>query len=177
MPSVGVTGVLVRVGVTGVLVRVGVTGVLVKVGVTGVLVRLGVTGVLVKVGGRGVLVTGRGVLLGFIGDIWLPTSVRRIFWLQRHATKFTLKGAPVALLVRDQPHTLYGFRMSNPLPVPFPLLADTDGEVHRLFNMERNPGLVLLDRNLKIQAKWLMPDERVWPVMSELIKAVEAMPR
>lgn len=119
----------------------------------------------------------RGVMLGFIGDIWLPTSVRRIFWLQRHAPQFTLKGAPVALLVRDKPHTLYGFRMSNPLPVPFPLLADTDGAVHRQFNMERNPGLVLLDRNFRIQAKWLMPDERIWPKMPELLETIEGMPR
>lgn len=122
------------------------------------------------------MVGSKGILLGFIGDIWLPTSVRRIFWLQRHAGKFALSGSPVALLVRDNSHTLYGFRMSSPLPVPFPLLADTDGEIHRSYNMERHPGLVLLDRQLNVCAKWLMPDERVWPKMQELLAAIECLP-
>jgi peroxiredoxin len=118
----------------------------------------------------------KGVLLGFIGDIWMPTSVRRIFWLQRHAPKFASSGAPVALLVRDNAHTLYGFRMSSPLPVPFPLLADVNGEVHRQNNMERHPGLVLLDRNFTVRAKWLVPDERVWPAMQTLLEEIERIP-
>jgi peroxiredoxin len=121
------------------------------------------------------LIGKKGLLLGFIGDIWMPTSVRRIFWLQRHAPRFALAGAPVALLVRDDPHTLYGFRMSSPLPVPFPLLADGNGEMHQRYNMERHPGLVLLDSNLLIQAKWLMPDERVWPKMQELLTKINYM--
>ncbi len=117
----------------------------------------------------------KGLLLGFIGDIWMPTSVRRIFWLQRHAPRFALAGAPVVLLVRDDPHTLYGFRMSSPLPVPFPLLADNDGEIHQRYNMAHHPGLVLLDKNPLIQAKWLMPDERVWPKMQELLNEINSM--
>jgi peroxiredoxin len=118
----------------------------------------------------------KGVLLGFVGDIWMPTSVRRIFWLQRHAHKFALSGAPAALLVRDKPHTLYGFRMSTPFPVQFPLLADTDGQVHRLYRMEHNPGLVLLDRSKFVREKWLMPDERVWPKMQELVDVIDSLP-
>jgi hypothetical protein len=114
-------------------------------------------------------------MLGFIGDIWMPTSVRRIFWLQRNATKFALSGAPVALLVRENAHTLYGFRMSSPLPVPFPLLADVSGDVHRTYNMDVYPGLVLLDRHHLTRAKWLVPDERVWPKMQDLVKAIESL--
>lgn len=118
----------------------------------------------------------KGLMLGFIGDIWMPTSMRRIFWLQRHAPQFAIAGAPIALLVRDNAYTLYGFRMSSPLPVPFPLLADVTGEVHRLYNMERNPGLVLLDSHRIARRKWLVPDERVWPRMQELSEAIEALP-
>lgn len=118
----------------------------------------------------------KGIMLGFIGDIWQPVSVRRIFWLQRHAGKFALAGTPVALLVRENPHTLYGFRMSSPLPVPFPLLADADGRIHQAYNMDRHPGLVLLDRQRSTRAKWLMPDERIWPRMQELLAAVETLP-
>lgn len=114
-----------------------------------------------------------GVLLGFIGDIWKPTSVRRILWLQRHVTKFSLLGTPIALLVREPPIALHGFQMSSPLPVPFPILADEDGYVHQLYAMMESPGLLLIDRGKILRQKWMMPDERVWPRMNELVKAVQ----
>lgn len=116
-----------------------------------------------------------GLLLGFIGDIWQPASVRRILWLQRHVHKFSLMGTPVALMVRDYAHTLYGFQMSSPLPVPFPLLADVDGGVHELYRMARHPGLLLIDYKGIIRAKWLMPDDNVWPRVPELVQAVQQL--
>jgi len=112
-----------------------------------------------------------GVLLGFIGDIWHPISVRRILWLQRHLSKFAEHGTPVALVVRDYPHTLDAFHTSSPLPVPFQLLADTDGGVHMHYQMDRHPGLLLIDRDLMLRQKWLMPDDRVWPKIHELLEA------
>ena len=121
------------------------------------------------------LMGGNGVLLGFIGDIWKPTSVRRILYLQRHVSKFALMGTPIALLVRDHASTLYGFQISSPLPVPFPLLADEDGSVHLKYGMDRHPGLLLIDNAYMLRQKWLMPDERVWPRMSELVKAVQQL--
>jgi peroxiredoxin len=114
-----------------------------------------------------------GVLLGFIGDIWQPASVRRILWLQRQAHKFAMMGTPIAVIVRDYPHTLRGFHLSSPLPVPFPLLADVDGAVHRAYGLDRYPGLLLIDRNLLLCHKWIMPDDRVWPKVTELTGAVE----
>jgi len=119
------------------------------------------------------LVGGSGLLLGFIGDIWQPTSVRRILWLQRHLHKFALMGTPIVLLVHDEPHTLYGFHSSSPLPVPFPLLADRDGSVHAQYTMDRHPGLLLLSPDLLVHEKWLVPDDRVWPKINELMQAVE----
>ena len=119
------------------------------------------------------LMGANGLLLGFVGDIWQPTSIRRILWLQRHVSKFALMGTPVALLVRDHANTLYGFQVSSPLPVPFPLLADEDGRVHLDYHMDRYPGLLLLDYKKSINAKWLMPDDRVWPRMNELVKSIQ----
>lgn len=116
-----------------------------------------------------------GMLLGFIGDIWHPISVRRVLWLQRHVQKFAVMGTPVALLIRDYPHTLYGFHMSSPLPVPFPLLADSDGHIHKQYCMDRHPGLLLIDREHRLREKWLMPDDRVWPKLQELSNAVHDM--
>ncbi|MBC8170659.1 MAG: redoxin domain-containing protein [Anaerolineae bacterium] len=121
------------------------------------------------------LVGERGMLLGFIGDIWQPASVRRILWLQRHVSKFALMGTPVALLVRDHAHTLYGFHSSSPLPVPFPLLADVDGHTHRQYQMDLQAGLVLIDHQQVIRQKWLMSPDFVWPRLPELISAAQLL--
>jgi peroxiredoxin len=116
-----------------------------------------------------------GLFLGFIGDMWQPTSVRRILWLQRHIPRLTSLGTPVALFVRDHFQTLRGFRMCSPLPVPFPLLADTDGVVHRDYGLDRYPGLLLIDRQGILRHKWLMPDDRVWPNVNELAQAAQSL--
>jgi peroxiredoxin len=117
-------------------------------------------------------VTGpRGLLLGFTGDTWQPASVRRILWLQRHAQRFQRQGVHIALLLCDQPHTLYGFYMSSASPLLFPLLADVDYKVHRAYRMEHYAGLLLIDAAGSIRDKWLVPDERVWPHAQELMQS------
>ena len=121
------------------------------------------------------LIGRNGLILGFIGDIWQSASIRRIIWLQRHATSFIRTGHNVALLIRDQPHMLFGFYVSSPTPPQFPLLADVEGTVHRLFNMTRYPGMVLIDRQHVVRHKWLMPDERVWPKIQEISEVLEAV--
>lgn len=121
------------------------------------------------------LMGANGVLLGFVGDIWQPTSVRRILWLQRHVGKFALMGTPVAILVRDHAQTLHGFQMSSPLPVPFPLLADQRGDVHELYTMNNHPGLLLIDNQFALREKWLMSPDRVWPKMKDLVDAIQRL--
>jgi peroxiredoxin len=116
-----------------------------------------------------------GVLLGFIGDIWQPVSVRRILWLQRQVSKFAMMGTSIAVIVRDYPHILHGFHLSSPLPVPFPLLADADGAVHRAYGVDRYPGLLLIDYNAVLRHKWLMPNDRVWPRVAELAETVQRL--
>ncbi len=117
----------------------------------------------------------KGLLLGFIGDIWMPASVRRILWLQRHAGTFMRADVNLALVICDQPQTLYGFRVSIPLPLEFPLLSDVDHVVHRLYNMDDLCGLVMLNSSRTIRHKWLVPDERVWPNVNELLDAARTM--
>jgi peroxiredoxin len=114
-----------------------------------------------------------GLLLGFIGDIWQSASIRRIIWLQRHAHSILTTDANAALLICDQPHMLYGFYVSSPTPPAFPMMSDMDRKVHRLFNMGPYPGMVLLDRNRIVRHKWLMPDERVWPKIQEIVEVLE----
>jgi alkyl hydroperoxide reductase subunit AhpC len=114
-----------------------------------------------------------GLLLGFLVDVWLSASVRRIIWLQRHTYSFLRAGVQVAVVVCDQPHTLYGYSISSPSELPFPLLADVNTQVHRLYNMVNHPGLVLLDSQQTIRHKWLMPDERVWPKIQEMQEVLQ----
>jgi peroxiredoxin len=119
------------------------------------------------------LIGERGLLLAFIGDIWNAVNVRRILWLQRHAHHILLTGFNLALISRDQPHTLYGFAISSATPPEFPLLSDVDGTVHRQFNMGKYPGMVLVDHHQIVRHKWLMPDDRVWPRIHEILETLE----
>lgn len=119
------------------------------------------------------LIGERGLLLAFIGDIWNAVNVRRILWLQRHAHQIQLTGFNLALISRDQPHTLYGFYISSAMPPEFPLLSDIDGTVHRQFNMGKYPGMVLFDYQRIVRHKWLMPDDRVWPRIQDLVETLE----
>jgi len=121
------------------------------------------------------LIGTKGLVLGFIGDVWMPASVRRILWLQRHAGSFLRADINLALVICDQPHTLYGFRVSSPLPLEFPLLADVDYAIHRLYNMDELSGLVMLDARRVVRRKWLVPDERVWPQINELLDAARSL--
>jgi peroxiredoxin len=118
-----------------------------------------------------------GILLGFIGNIWHVTSVRRILWLQHHLHKFALMGTPVALLIQEHPNTIYGFQMSSPLPVPFPMLADEDGAVHKQYRMANHPGLLLVNREGILHHKWLMSPDRVWPKQNEIAIFIHSMER
>lgn len=121
------------------------------------------------------LIGPKGLVLGFLVDIWLSASVRRIIWLQRHANTIIRAGYNVALVVCDQPHMLYGYYISSPTPLEFPLLADVRGDVHNLYSMTNHPGMVLLDRQRVIRHKWLMPDERVWPKIQEMLDVMNSI--
>ena len=119
----------------------------------------------------GELMGSSGLLLGFTGDIWQPASVRRILWFQRHTTMFARYGVQIALLICDKPHMLYGYYLSTAAPLGFPLLADATREVHHQFNMTQHSGLVLVGHDGLIRDKWLVPDERVWPRVQELVSS------
>ncbi len=121
------------------------------------------------------LVGPKGLLLGFIGDIWQQVSVQRIFWLERHAHTFVHTGVNVALLICDEPHTLYGFYVSSLTPPDFPLLADENRDIHRQFSMTLHPGILLLDHNRVIRHKWLVPDDRVWPKIHEIQDTISTL--
>lgn len=116
-----------------------------------------------------------GLLLGFTGDIWMPSTVRRILWLQRHARRVQAMGVNVAVIVRDQPHTLHAFTLSSPVAMEFPMLADPEGMTHALFNMDHNAGMLLISNRRVLADKWVMPDDRLWPRVQELIEGARML--
>lgn len=121
------------------------------------------------------LIYGRGLLLGFIGDIWQPANVRRIVWIQRHLHKISQLDLSVALLACDQPHTLYGFQVSAPLPTMFPLLADSDGAVHKAYGMEHQAGVVLIDPHFEIRYTWYLTEDDTWPKVNDVMFTIKEL--
>ncbi|MAS36381.1 MAG: hypothetical protein CL610_20415 [Anaerolineaceae bacterium] len=117
----------------------------------------------------------RGLVLGFTSDIWEPASIRRVLWFQRHDVQFARMNVKLALVVCNEPHTLYGYSVASVEPVNFPLLADVRRDIHGAFNMEGYAGLVVIDRSYTMRDKWIMPAERVWPKPGELIQTLEAL--
>ncbi len=113
----------------------------------------------------------KGVIIGFIKDIWQPASIRRILYMQKHHRKFHAQGYNIALIIADQPHTLYSFHLSSEVKVSLPLLADPDESAHCLFRMDHS-ALVMIDNKQVVRAKWLIPAERVWLRPKELMEDI-----
>ena len=116
----------------------------------------------------------KGVVLGFIGEIWNPVNIQRIIWLQKHAHSIHRSGHKLALITRDQPQMLYGYYASSLTPPPFPLLADISGDIHNLFDMAGRSGMVVLDRTRVARHKWEVPTDRIWPRLTDIMGILEA---
>ena len=117
----------------------------------------------------------RGLLLGFLRDVWLPRSVHRVTWLQTHARQLTSWSIRLALVIANQPNTLHNFYTSSPVPPEFPLLADEALRVHGLYDMTQQAGLVLVDRHRVVRARWLMGDAPLWPPLDKLTSALKEL--
>ncbi len=116
----------------------------------------------------------KGLVIGFLGDIWNPINIQRIIWLQKHAHSIHRSGYKLALVTRDQPQVLYGYYVSSLQAPPFPLLADETGEVHALFEMVGRAGMVVLDRTKVARQKWEVPTDRIWPRLNDITAILEA---
>ena len=116
-----------------------------------------------------------GLLLAFVNDISLPSTIRRAQWLQNNLPALGRLGVRVALAVPNQPHTLQNFYSSSPAPLDFPLLADDDRQLRRLFQLNRQAGLVLITRDRRVMAQWAVPEEQTWPELAAITRVVEAL--
>lgn len=117
----------------------------------------------------------KGLLICFLNDIWLRASAERIRWLQQHYFAFEQLGIGVVLVVVNQPHTLRGYYASSPIPPRFTCLSDADLQIHRAFEMDRQSGLLLIDRKQKVRCRWLSGENHPWPRAREVKQAVRTL--
>jgi peroxiredoxin len=117
----------------------------------------------------------RGLLLCFIGDVWLLVNGRRIAWLQRYERAFARMGVRVAALTTNEPHTLRNFYASSPLPPIFPVLSDSGREMRDAFQIERFAAMLLIDRDGIVRSKWVCSDECVWPDAHKVVNAIRML--
>lgn len=113
-----------------------------------------------------------GLILGFVGDVWMPHNAQLLRWLQRLALPLLRDGIHTALIVSNAPHILRGFYASSPVPPLFPLLADVDRRIHQLYSMERLEGLFLIDHARRIRARWLLGNDSPRP--KQFLRAVRS---
>lgn len=116
-----------------------------------------------------------GLLLAFVNDISLSTTIRRALWLQSNLITLRRLGIRVALVVPNQPHTLANFYSSSPVPPEFTLLADEDRQLRRLFQLNRRAGLVLIARDRQVIAQWVVPEEKTWPDIIAITRVAQTL--
>jgi peroxiredoxin len=114
-----------------------------------------------------------GLILGFVGDVWMPNNAQLLRWLQRLALPLRREGIDTALVASNASHILRSFYASSPVPPLFPLLADADRRVHRLYGMERLEGLFLIDSMRRIHARWLLSSDKA-PRPKQFLRAVRS---
>jgi len=119
----------------------------------------------------------RGMLLGFIGDIWSPISIERILYMQVKAKKFAQIGFPAAIIVQGRVSTLANFMLNSPLVISVPLLADPDGKVQGQYEASKGTALMLIDRSHVLRYTWQVSDEKVWPPTAEVLTVANNMRR
>lgn len=115
----------------------------------------------------------RGVLPVFVGDIWAPGHQRVIRWINRITRPLANHGVNSALVTSNATHTLKGFVASSPLPLSFPLLADSDLQLRRQCAIERKNAILLIDVHGYIRAHWFIDGVNL-PRLKLVLQAIQS---
>lgn len=114
-----------------------------------------------------------GLLLAFSGDIWDIHSIRQVMWLQRYAPQFALLGARSALVAPNDSDALRSFVMSNPLKIPFKLLADPQRQSYHAYNIKA-PCLLFISRSGYIGGQWHLGGTGAISVAQDVLHTIQA---
>ncbi|MCA9904201.1 MAG: hypothetical protein KC547_10105 [Anaerolineae bacterium] len=116
----------------------------------------------------------RGLLLVFIGDIWVPGNEHAIRWVNQITRPLIDEGVLSALVTSNAAHTLKGFFASSPMPLTFPLLADSDLRLRYLCAVERRNAIVLIDVHGYLRVRWSI-DGADLPGLRSILRSIQSL--
>lgn len=114
-----------------------------------------------------------GLVLSFVYGTWCATCVQALHSLARYAPQLKKEGFNMAAVLIDDPRDIHTFKISSPLPIQFPLLADKDEQIHHLFNADSSKVYMVIDQNYVLRHKFIDFDGTQKPTLPTLMTAVK----
>ena len=115
-----------------------------------------------------------GLLLAFIHGTWCSYCVQTLYRLRRHSAFYDQSGISLAVIAIDPPSALKVFKMSANPPLAYPLLADEDEQVHKLYGLEHIGAYIVIDVAGIVRSKFLDLDHHGWPGHARVLEAFAA---
>lgn len=115
-----------------------------------------------------------GLMVVFVRGTWCPQCVQTLYYLGKYSNTFKSHGLGVAIIAIDESRALNTFKLSAPVPIDFPLLADPDEAVRSQFDVAMSETYLLIDRQGIIQTEFFDPDGHSRPSSQAIITAVKA---
>lgn len=114
-----------------------------------------------------------GLILSFVYGTWCATCVQTLYSLARYAPQLKKEGFNLAAVLIDEPQDIHTFKISSPLPIQFPLLADKDQHIHQLYKADSSKIFMVVDRHLILRQKFIDFDGSQKPTLPMLMTAVK----
>lgn len=113
-----------------------------------------------------------GLVLSFVYGTWCATCVQALHSLARYAPQLKKEGFNMAAVLIDDPRDIHTFKISSPLPIQFPLLADKDETIHNLYRADSSKVYMVIDQNYVLRHKFIDFDGTQKPTLPTLMTAV-----
>ncbi len=115
-----------------------------------------------------------GLMVVFVRGTWCPQCIQTLYYLGKYSNTFKAHGLGVAIIAIDEPRALNNFKLSAPVAVNFPLLADANQVVRNQFDIAMSETYLLIDRQGIIRADFFDPDGHSRPASQAIIAAVKS---
>lgn len=114
-----------------------------------------------------------GLLLVFVYGTWCAPCVQTFYSLGRTSQAFLNEGVNVAVVSVDDAPTLKNFKLTSSTPLNFPLLADPEEELHKLYDSAVAKTYLIVDPDGIVQAKFVNADGNSKPSHQALLGAIQ----
>ncbi|PJF30102.1 MAG: hypothetical protein CUN52_05030 [Phototrophicales bacterium] len=112
-----------------------------------------------------------GLILSFVYGTWCATCVQALHALARYAPQVKKEGFNMAAVLIDDPRDIHTFKISSPIPIQFPLLADKDEQIHQLYQADSSKVYMVIDQNFVLRHKFIDFDGTQKPTLPMLLAA------